>query len=103
MTKEAITDRQKRWLKTRVHHLKPVVTVGQAGLTDAVLNEIDAALTAHELIKVRINAGDRGMRDAMIGEIAARSSGDLVSRIGNVAAFFRANPKKRHAIQLPAQ
>ncbi len=85
----------------RVHHLKSVVTVGQAGLTEAVLREIDAALTAHELIKVRLNAGDRAERDGMIGTIASHSSGTLISRIGNVAAFFRANPKKKSPMELP--
>jgi RNA-binding protein len=98
---KAITDKQRRWLRTRVHHLKPVVTVGQAGLTEAVLGEIDVALTAHELIKVRVNAGDRRERDTISGRIAERSSADLVLRIGSVAAFFRANPKKKDRIQLP--
>jgi RNA-binding protein len=97
-----ITDKQRLWLKRRVHHLKPVVLLGQSGLTDAVVAEIDAALTYHELIKVKVNAGDRDLRDALVAEIAARTGSDLVNRIGHVAAFYRANPDKRAPIQILA-
>ncbi|MEA3278719.1 MAG: ribosome assembly RNA-binding protein YhbY [Pseudomonadota bacterium] len=96
-----ITEKQKRWLKKQVHHLKPVVTVGQAGLTEAVLAEIELALGAHELIKVKVNAGDRELRDAAVQTIAVRTGSDLINRIGNTAAFFRANSKKKAPIRLP--
>jgi RNA-binding protein len=96
-----ITQRQKRWLKKRVHHLKPVVILGQAGLTDAVLAEIDGALDHHELIKVKVNAGDRDARDAAVAMIAERTGSDFVDRVGNMAAFFRANPQKRTPMRLP--
>jgi len=98
----SITEQQKRWLKKQVHHLKPVVTVGRAGVTDPVLAEVEIALDHHELIKVKVNAGDRDDRDAAVRLIAERSSSELVSRIGNTAAFFRANPKKKKRMQLPA-
>jgi RNA-binding protein len=97
-----ITPKQRRWLKGQVHHLRPVVLLGQAGLTDRVLAEIDGALTHHELIKVKVNAGDRGLRDALVAEIAGRTGSDLVDRVGNMAAFYRANPEKRVPLQLPA-
>jgi hypothetical protein len=60
------TEQQKRWLKKQVHHLKPVVSLGQAGLTAPVLAEIELALDHHELIKVKIAAGDRDLRDEFI-------------------------------------
>jgi RNA-binding protein len=63
----SITEKQKRWLKKQSHHLKPVVTLGQHGLTEAVLAEIELALSHHELLKVKVNAGDREERDAAIG------------------------------------
>lgn len=97
-----ITEKQKRWLKKQVHHLKPVVTMGQAGLTEPVLAEIEIALAHHELIKVKVNAGDRELRDAAVEAIAARTSSDLINRIGNTAAFFRANPKKEAPMALPS-
>ena len=96
-----ITEKQKRWLKKQVHHLNPVVLVGQHGITESVLAEIEIALSHHELLKIRINAGDREERDAVIGVIQERTQADLVTRIGNVAAFYRANPKKRDPMVLP--
>jgi RNA-binding protein len=96
-----ITQKQRRWLKGQVHHLRPVVLLGQAGLTDRVLAEIDGALTHHELIKIKVSAGDRALRDALVAEIAGRTSSELVNRVGNMAAFYRPNPEKREPIRLP--
>ncbi|PLY13763.1 MAG: ribosome assembly RNA-binding protein YhbY [Sedimenticola sp.] len=89
-----ITDKQKRHLKGLAHHLKPVVIVGQHGLSASVLSEIDGALEAHELIKVRVNAGDRDERKAMIDTICTESESELVQAIGHIAAFYRRHPKK---------
>jgi RNA-binding protein len=97
-----ITPKQRRWLKGQVHHLRPVVLLGQAGLTDRVLAEIEGALAHHELIKIKVSAGDRALRDALVAEIAGRTGSDLVDRVGNMAAFYRANPEKRVPLQLPA-
>ncbi|PQJ94895.1 YhbY family RNA-binding protein [Chromatium okenii] len=97
----AITEKQKRWLKQQVHHLNPVVLVGQHGITDAVLAEVEVALNHHELIKIRVNAGDRDERDAAIADIQAHTQAMLIARIGNVAAFYRANIKKRDPLVLP--
>jgi RNA-binding protein len=97
-----ITEGQRRWLKKRVHHLKPVVTLGQEGLTEAVLKELEIALDHHELIKVKVNAGDRTQRDAVVEQIAAQTQSDLVDRIGNTAAFFRANPRKKAPLPIPS-
>ncbi len=96
-----ITEKQKRWLKKQVHHLNPVVIVGQHGITEPVLAEIEIALNHHELIKIRISTGDREERDAAIGIIQDRTQATLITRIGNVAAFYRANPKKRDPLVLP--
>jgi RNA-binding protein len=96
-----ITEKQRRWLKRQVHHLRPVVLLGQAGLTDGVVAEIEGVLAHHELIKVKVNAGDRDLRDAVVAEIARRTGSDLVDRIGNMAAFYRANPDKKAPILLP--
>ncbi len=90
----AITEQQRRSLKKLVHHLKPVVTIGQHGLSDGVINEIDVALDAHELIKVKLGGGDRDAKKAMIEAICEKNSADFVHSIGNVAAFYRRHPKK---------
>jgi RNA-binding protein len=96
-----ITEKQKRWLKKQVHHLKPVILVGQHGITEPVLAEIEIALSHHELLKIRVNAGDREERDAGIALIQERTQADLIARIGNVAAFYRANPQKRDPLPVP--
>lgn len=96
-----ISETQKRWLKKQVHHLKPIVTVGQAGLTEPVLAEIELALNHHELLKVKVNAGDREQRDAQIAEIAQQTRSDLINRIGNTASFYRSNPEKKTPMALP--
>lgn len=96
-----LTKRQRRWLKPQVHHLRPVVIVGQNGVTEAVLKEIELALDHHELIKVKVNAGERQLRDAMVAQIRDRTESDLVDRIGNIASLFHANPAKKDRLVLP--
>ena len=89
-----LSDNQRRHLRGLAHHLKPVVMVGQDGLNPSVLAEVDAALTAHELIKVKVAAADREERAALVAAIAATAGAELVQSIGHVAALFRRNPKK---------
>jgi len=89
----AITEQQRRELKKLVHHLKPVVTVGQHGLTEGVFNEIDIALDSHELIKLKLSGGDRDKKKAMIKEICTKTGADFVHSIGHTAAFYRKHPK----------
>ncbi len=78
-------------LKKLAHALKPVVIVGQHGLTEGVFNEINLSLDTHELLKVRLNAGDRDERQAMLTLICEKTNSELVQRIGHVAVFFRRN------------
>ncbi|MCF7989936.1 MAG: ribosome assembly RNA-binding protein YhbY [Thiohalocapsa sp.] len=96
-----IENLQRRWLKKQAHHLKPVVRLGQAGLSEAVINEIEIALDHHELIKVKVAGGDHDERDAQVSAIAERTGADLIQRIGNTASYFRANPKRTDRIVLP--
>ncbi len=96
-----LTEKQKRALKKTAHHLKPVVMVGQHGISENLIAEVDGALTYHELIKVKVSAGDRDLRDQMIHEISAGTAAQLVQRVGNVAVFYRHNPKKKNPIVLP--
>ncbi|MET0025958.1 MAG: ribosome assembly RNA-binding protein YhbY [Sedimenticola sp.] len=89
-----LSNPQKRHLKGLAHSQKPVVMVGQHGLTEGVFNELEIALDTHELIKVRISAGDRDERDEMLTVLVEKSSAELVQRIGNIAVLYRHNPKK---------
>lgn len=97
-----ISDKQRRWLKAQAHHRKPVVSVGQAGVTERLLAELEGALAHHELLKVKVAAGDRDLRDGMIAQMVKATSAELIHRIGNVAVLYRANPKKRAPLVLPA-
>lgn len=87
----ALTNPQKRHLKALAHHRKPVVIVGDGGVTPAVMHEILLALDHHELIKIRVNAEDRETREAIIAGICAGSEAVLVQRIGHIATLFRRN------------
>ncbi|MFO1372553.1 MAG: ribosome assembly RNA-binding protein YhbY [Candidatus Competibacteraceae bacterium] len=88
-----LTNPQKRHLKALAHHRKPVVIVGDNGVTPAVMQEIVQALDYHELIKIRVNAADRDARDAMIADICVLTTAVLVQRLGHIATLFRRNPE----------
>jgi len=91
----SLSEAQKKYLRGRGHALKPLIMVGDAGLSEALLAEYESTLDHHELIKVRVRVGDREARDAMIDKLCKDSSATLVQRIGNVALVYRANPEKK--------
>lgn len=84
-----LTERQRRHLRGLAHPLKPVVLLGSGGVSDAVIAETRRALHDHELIKVRLPGLERGRRDAALADLAARSGGTLVTRIGHVAVLYK--------------
>lgn len=88
-----LTEKQRRHLKGLAHPLKPVILMGNAGLTDAVVAATVEALAAHELIKVRLPGMDREARDAALALLAERTTSVMVTRIGHVAVLFRRNPE----------
>jgi RNA-binding protein len=88
-----LSARQKKHLRGLSHALNPVVTVGDKGLTENVLGEIETALDHHELIKVKLR-GDRQARAAWTDQIANRCGAERVHSIGQVSCFFRRNPEK---------
>ena len=88
-----LSERRRRHLRGLAHALKPVIRLGNAGLTEAVAAETARALTDHELIKVKAPGGDREARDAVFVALAAATGSALVHRIGNVAVLYRPNPE----------
>ncbi|WP_457668665.1 ribosome assembly RNA-binding protein YhbY [Thiolapillus sp.] len=90
----SLSNPQIRHLRGLAHSLKPVVMVGQHGLRESVLEEIGIALDFHELIKIKVSAGDRDERDAIIARILDETGAERVQRIGNMAVLFRRNLKK---------
>ncbi len=89
----ALSANQKRYLRGLAHPLKPLIQVGNKGITESLLAELELVLDHHELVKVRIAAEDRDSRDAAVDELVERSGAQLVQRIGNVACLFRRNPE----------
>jgi RNA-binding protein len=88
----ALSERQKKYLRGLAHPLKPLISAGKAGLTEALVRETARALHDHELIKVKAPGGDRTARDALLEGLAQKSGSALVHRIGNVAVFYRPRP-----------
>ena len=83
----------KKKLRAEAHTLKPVVMIGQSGLTSAVLAEIEQALDSHELIKVKIRA-ERDERKLISEKICADTGAELIQTIGQIAVIYRLNPDK---------
>jgi len=96
----SLNNKQIRFLRARAHSLKPVVLIGGAGLTDNVINEINQALDAHELIKVRVNADDREDKKEMIETISCQTESEQVQTIGHIGIFYRHN-EENSRITLP--
>ena len=88
-----LTARERAHLKARAHALEPVVHVGGAGVTDALAGEVDRALTAHELIKVKVGVDDRAERVRIGDEICARTEAIAVHRVGKVLILWRPRPQ----------
>jgi RNA-binding protein len=94
---------QKKYLRGLAHHLKPVVFIGQKGMTDQVANSTDDALNTHELIKVKFNEFKEKSDKMQIAELIETGAGcQLVGIIGHVAIFYRRHrdPEKRK-IKIP--
>lgn len=92
-----ISNDMKKHLRGIGHNLNPVVTIAAKGLTDTVLTELQRALNDHELIKVRLAAGDRETKKTIIDEACKRSNAELVQTIGHVILLYKKadkpNPK----------
>ncbi|TAG78088.1 MAG: hypothetical protein EAZ21_13475, partial [Betaproteobacteria bacterium] len=79
----------RRALRAAAHHLDPVVMIGDKGLTAPVLHEIDVALTAHALIKVRVASDDRAVREAFMAEICEKLACESVQHLGKLLVLWR--------------
>ena len=95
----SLSARQKKHLRGLTHALQPVVIVGDKGLTDNVLAEIELALDHHELIKVKLRS-DRQSRSDFVDRIARHCVAEKVHVIGQVACYYRRNPEKP-VIEMP--
>jgi putative YhbY family RNA-binding protein len=89
-----LTPRERAHLKARAHPLEPLVHVGQSGLSDAVVAEVERALAAHELVKVKVKADGRDACEEMSRALAERTDAALVQRVGNILVLWRPRPEE---------
>ena len=89
----SLSSAQKKAFRSIGHHLQPIVTVSENGLSEGALQELERALRDHELIKVKLALPERDDRRAMIEELIQLSGAELVQSLGKVALLYRHNPK----------
>jgi len=84
-----LTSKQRQFLRGLAHPLEPVVRVGRAGVTPSVIEETKRSLSAHELIKVRIENDDSAERKSIAADLATASGAELAGTIGKLAILYR--------------
>ncbi|OCG00575.1 ribosome assembly RNA-binding protein YhbY [Gilliamella sp. wkB112] len=94
-----LSNRQKQFLKSESHHLKPVVMIGANGFTEGVLAEIENALNFHELIKIKVAAEDRETKKLICDAIIRETKAESVQQVGSILTIFRPSEDKK--ITLP--
>jgi RNA-binding protein len=87
-----LSSQQKKSLRSIAHHLDPIVSVSERGLSDAVAKETERALKDHELIKVKIFDSDRTVRQDTANQLAANTGAVVIQSIGKIAVLYRKNP-----------
>jgi RNA-binding protein len=97
MTAIQLSPAQRKEHRSEAHHLDPVVMIGNDGLTPAVTKEIDLALKAHGLIKVRVFSDDRAAREAMFATLADTLGAAPIQHIGKLLVLWRPIPPKEKA------
>lgn len=95
-----LTSKQRQFLKGLAHPLSPVVRVGKAGVTDAVIAETKKSLESHELIKVRIESDESGERKELAQQLADVTDAHLAATIGKIAVLYRERDEEPE-IKLP--
>jgi len=93
LRKDRVNSEQTKELKTRAHMLKPIIMIGQAGLTEAVLKEIEIALDIHELLKIKVRA-ERDERKEIFQQICIDTKAEKIQSIGQVIVIYRKKPAK---------
>lgn len=88
---------QRKHLRGLAHSMEPVIYIGKRGITKEVMQQIDMALTDHELIKIKFNEFKDEKKDLSAG-IADETGSEFVGMIGNVAIFYRENREKEKKI-----
>ncbi len=90
-----LTNQQIRYLKSFAHHLKPIVMIGNKGINENVLVELDRALEYHELIKISIAGADREERRNLTEVLCQKSGAELVQIIGRISVLYRVSQEPK--------
>lgn len=93
MNQAALSNQAIKALKAEAHSKKPVVLIGQKGITESVIAEIDLALNHHELIKVKIAGQERADRQVIANEICEKTNASQIQIIGQILVLYRENEK----------
>lgn len=93
-----MNSKQISYLRGLAHSLNPVVMIGNNGLTESVLKEIEVNLNAHELIKIKVTGDDRELRVQMLADICDKCNATAVHHIGKQLVVYRASEKARIVI-----
>jgi RNA-binding protein len=93
-----LTIAERKALRADAHHLNPLVLIGANGLTPSVQKEVDAALTSHGLIKVRVAGDDRAAREAMYNQLCDALGAAPIQHIGKLLVIWRPMPEKEQSL-----
>ena len=100
INKMLLSNKQIKFLRAKCHDLNPVILMGQKGLTEEVLNELNIALDYHELVKIKLAVDDREVRKQLIANICEKTQSEEIQSIGKTLSVYRMNIEKP-VIELP--
>ncbi|MFC3285593.1 ribosome assembly RNA-binding protein YhbY [Litchfieldella rifensis] len=89
----SLSQAQKKAFRSIGHHLNPVVTVSENGISDGLLAELERALDDHELVKIKLAIAERDDRALVLDQLVVQSGAERVQAIGKMALLYRHNPK----------
>ena len=85
-----LSSKQRKFLRSKAHHLKPVVIIGKADINQSLIDTVGECLNSHELIKIKFNS-HKESKDEFVNHISKETSSECVGIIGNTAIIFRQN------------
>jgi RNA-binding protein len=88
-----LSSKQIRFLREQAHHLNAIARVGDGGVSESFLKELDKLLTHHELIKIKLSAGDKATKKDVVDNICQQTHSVCVQTIGHTTVIFRKNPQ----------
>lgn len=88
-----LSNKQKQALKAQAHSLKPVIMIGDKGITEGLIAETDSSLEHHELLKVKIAHNEKALRQELINELCQKTDAILINMMGKIATIYRQRPQ----------